>query len=66
MSDANKPIETRNKFMVSLQGDRVLVMNPPRGPISHDDALLLAAYLVALAFQGEHTFEEVREAVEST
>lgn len=42
-------MDTENKFMVSVTGGGVLVMNPPRGVISKEDALMFAAWLVALA-----------------
>ncbi|MGA2165150.1 MAG: hypothetical protein ABSH36_11865 [Solirubrobacteraceae bacterium] len=44
-----------NKFFVGSQGDGLRILNPPRGIISHDDAIELAAWLVLLAgdFDGE-------------
>ena len=62
---APNEIDTTNKFMVASQGDRILIMRPAIN-MSHDDAVLLAATLVALALQSTHTFEEVRKAVEGS
>ena len=63
-----EPIETLNKFLVGVRGDEIVIMNPPRTLISKEDALLLAAYLVAMAdtSEGHEQFERVLEAVEST
>ena len=58
-------IDTTNRFLVSARGDEVLVLNPPRTGISRDDALNLAAWLVALAGGGEK-FAAVLRAVEAT
>ncbi len=55
-----------NKFLVSTTtNNRVLMMNPPLGPISEEDALLLAAWLVALS-GGMEKFQPVLDAVERT
>lgn len=56
-------VETFNKYLVGAQGGFLVLLNPPRGRFSHDDALLLAAYLVSMATETTHTFEEVLEAV---
>lgn len=58
-------IDTLNKFLVGSHGDGVIVMNPPRGPMSRVEALTFAAWLVAIADMGEEpTFDEIRKAVE--
>jgi hypothetical protein len=59
-------IDTANKFMVACQGDKVAIMNPPRGLLSQDEALALAAWLVALSFAERSRFDEVLNAVENT
>lgn len=59
-------IETINRFLVAGQGQQVLVMRPPLGPITKDDALILAAWLVAIAEDGEHKFQPVLDAVLDT
>ena len=41
--------ETFNKFMVGLSGAGIVLLNPPRGPISNDEAIVLASWLLALA-----------------
>lgn len=46
-------MDTFNKYMVGVQGDNVVIMNPPRGPISKADALMLAAWIVTLAANDE-------------
>lgn len=61
------PIDTMNKFMVGIQGNEVVMLLPPPPRLSPDDAMLLAAYLVALAeHKAEHSFESVLEAVIGT
>jgi hypothetical protein len=59
-------IDTANEFMVACQGDKVVIMNPPRGLLSQDEALVLAAWLVALSFAERSRFDEVLNAVENT
>lgn len=67
-------IETFNKFMVSVTGPEIHILNPSAGTgairhpmrLTHDDALLLAAYLVSLAYSAKHEFKEVLAAVENT
>ena len=44
-----KWVEPENKFLVGCNGKRVLIQNMPIGPISKEDAMLLAAWLVAVA-----------------
>jgi hypothetical protein len=56
-------IETFNKFLVGASGRGLTIMNPPRGPMTTDDALLLAAYLVAMADPGGDQFKPVLDAV---
>jgi hypothetical protein len=53
--------DTVNKHMVAIRPDGVYILNPPCGPISKDDAITLAAWLVALA--GDHEGEELEEAL---
>jgi hypothetical protein len=60
-------LDTTNKYLVAANGKGIVIMNPPRGPIPADDALTLAAWIVAMA---EHMasleFNDVRRAVENT
>lgn len=36
-----------NKFLVASQGNKLVIMNPPRFPISNQEALELAAWILA-------------------
>lgn len=61
-------IDTSNKYMVGVKGSDVVILNPPR-VLTPADALLLAAWLVALAApqaDTEHGFSDVLEAVQNT
>jgi hypothetical protein len=49
MSGYPSAAETRNKFLVSARGEDVYLLGAPLGGISADDALNLAAWLVAIA-----------------
>lgn len=42
----------QNKFMVGLQGENVVIGNPPRGPITRREAMYLAAHLLTMAEAG--------------
>lgn len=43
-------MDTSNKYLVSVTGaNEIVMLNPSRGPMSPDDALVLAAWLVSLA-----------------
>ena len=56
-------IDTTNKFLVSVSGARnIIILNPPRGPMSREEALTFAAWIVALADEGD--FALYRSAVE--
>ena len=70
MPDDAKP-DTLNKFLVGVQGDRVVILNLPFAPghggtVSHGDALNLAAWLVALTPGGRAEFLKLLDAVENT
>lgn len=56
----------QNKHLVGVQGDNILIMNPPRGPMSKADALQLAAWIVALADDTEDQFDIIRTEIESS
>lgn len=59
----SKP-NTRNEFFVGQQGDNLIVLRRYVDRLTFDDALNLAAYLVALADgQGTWPFADVLEAV---
>lgn len=53
-----------NKFLVGVQADDVVIMMPT-GPMSKLDALGLAAWLVALADEGDQ-FGRILDAVKNT
>lgn len=59
-------IDTTNRFMVASQGDELVILNPPRRLSADDALLLLAAYLVAMAYGATHNFDDVLKAVQDT
>lgn len=61
-------MDTFNKFAVSIgAGDAgVTILNPPREKISKADALLLAAWIVALADPLDYHFFEILHAVRNS
>ena len=60
-------LDTLNKFAVGGLGDSIVLLMPPQGPITSEDALVLAAYLVALAEpRASHPFADVLAAVRAT
>lgn len=60
-------IDTLNKYGVGMSGARINMLMPPRGTMSPDDALNLAAWLVAMAEGMTNTeFTDVLEAVRNT
>ena len=60
-------METLNKWLVGVQGDMIVMGLPMQAArMSKDDALLLAAWLVALASEDPVEFEPVLNAVLST
>lgn len=42
-----------NKHGVAAIGDRIAVMFPPRGPMTRREAMIFAAWILALACYGE-------------
>ena len=60
-------MDTSNKYLVGVAGDgRLHLQMPPRGPMTKDEALLLAAWMVALADPGGERFEKILAAVLDT
>jgi hypothetical protein len=51
-------LDTTNKFAVTASLQGITILKPPLGPITHDDALNLAAWLVALA-DNEKKFQTI-------
>jgi hypothetical protein len=60
-------MDTFNKHMVGVHGDNIVIMNPPRMPMSKADALIFAAWIVTLAdySEDEKDFRNALEAVRS-
>ena len=58
-------IDTTNKFFVASDGRGIVFLRPLPQRLGHDDALLLAAYLVAMVADSDR-WERVLKAVEST
>lgn len=61
-------METLNKYLVGVQGDMIVLGLPMKAArMSKDDALLLAAWLVAMASDDDPVeFEPVLKAVRNT
>jgi hypothetical protein len=58
-------IDTSNKFLVGVIGDDIMLLKAPVGRISKTDALLLAAWLVAMADMTNTQFPRYLKAVQS-
>lgn len=58
-------MDTTNKHLVGVQGDNIIILRPPRGPISKADALMIAAWIVTLADDDDTEFSKALEAVRS-
>ena len=62
-----RQIDTMNKFMVGLQGDQVVLLRPPGPRLTPGEAMILAAYLVAIAeHKAPYPFQMVLDAVVNT
>jgi hypothetical protein len=61
-----REIDTTNKFAVALNSRGICILNQPIMPMTGDDAILLAAWLVAMTDFGREKFDEVFNAVVST
>lgn len=59
------PIETFNRYGVGRRGARIVIMGL-RAELSKDEALNLAAWLVALAEEHDGEFAGLLEAVRNT
>ncbi len=57
-------IDTQNDSMVGIRGETIIIMRQRR-ELNKDEALRLAAYLVALADEG-NSFPALLEAVRNT
>jgi hypothetical protein len=56
-------IDTFNKFIVAGNAGGTIIMNPPRTPMTKQEALTLAAWLVAMNDPGQEEFEAIFNAV---
>ena len=59
----SEEIDTFNKFMVAGNAGGTIIMNPPRTPMTKQEALLLAAWLVAMNDPGKEEFTTILNAV---
>lgn len=59
-------LDIGNRHMVGVMGQTIVVMNPPK-QLTPDEALVFAAWLVALAeYQASVKFEDVLTKVQNT
>jgi hypothetical protein len=59
-------IDPFNKYGVALASQGLMILMPPRVPMSDDEAVELAAWLVSMAVQPTHPFDKVLEAIQNT
>lgn len=64
-SSETTEVDTFNKFLVASNGDGVTFLRPLPQRLSADDALLLAAYIVAIVAD-EDKWKAILTAVESS
>lgn len=64
----NEEIDTTNKFLVGVLGDQVVLPKPVPPKLAAADALILAAWLVAMAqcIEPESNFTALLDAVNNT
>ena len=59
--------DTLNRYLVSVtSADRVVVMNPPRGPMTRGELLGLVAWVATLATLSDDEIRAARRAIEGT
>ena len=58
-------IDTINDHLVGVQGSKIVILMPPRGPMPIDEALRMAAYIVSCA-SADELFAQILEAVRNT
>ena len=63
MTNDKPEIDTSNRFCVGGGGDRIQILIPPLGPLPKAHALILAAWIVAIADPLGEEFPAVLEAV---
>lgn len=59
-------IDTTNEFLVGTNGREVVIMNPPHGPITKEQALRLATYLIILSGATDEETDAMYNAVANT
>ena len=59
-------IDIGNRHMVAGTSAGIVIMNPPRSPLSNAEALVLAAWLVALDEDDGGNFQTILERVLET
>ena len=64
--DESVDVDTSNKFMVARNRDRLFIMRTPPPAISDDDAINLAAWLVAMVDDGDDKFAATINAIKNT
>lgn len=63
---SNLDLDITNDHMVGARGDLVVILVPPWTPMLRDEALRMAAWIVATADPGGERFGEVLAAVRGT
>lgn len=64
-ASSSPPIDTINKHLVGMRGETITILYPPHRPMSKAEALVLAAYLVVMADDGDGLWERTMAAVQS-
>ena len=59
-------IDPTNWFLVATNGEGTLIMNPPRAPLTREQALSLVAWVATLAELEDAEIRRWRDAVEAT
>ena len=65
MTDVNE-LDIMNKHAVGLIGEKIGMLAPPINSVTRDEALILAAWLVALADPGSERFSAILKRVQNT
>jgi|HubBroStandDraft_3_1064219.scaffolds.fasta_scaffold163636_1 hypothetical protein len=50
-------MDTFNRYMVGMQGGKIVILNPPRMPMENDDAIMFAATIIAMIDPGGERFQ---------
>lgn len=59
-------MDTFNKFMVGSQGSGgIVILRPPTMPLTKEEALIFAAWIVTLAADDDAEFQQALDAVRS-